>query len=136
MVIVILIVSAALIGVVLKVCEADDPSTNLDNKQQLLHWLQINKSLDMEEFSYMQHMDYLTLQSHLVEQNIISQNELVNLTNPYINPGNDLVIDHDYHGMKNGSSVDDQMDFFSSNSNNNLFGGGFGGDSNNSGNNF
>lgn len=136
MVIVILIASAALIGVVLKVYGADDPSTNLDNKQQLLHWLQTNKSLDMEEFSYMQYMDYLTLQSHLVEQNIISQNELADLTNPYSNPGNDLVIDHDYHGIKNGSSMEDQMDFFSNNSNNSFFGGGGGGDSNNSGNNF
>ena len=72
-----------------------------------------NLNFTQEQLAQMNHDELVQLminqglEQQILQDQLIQQQMIEDMTNPYLHPGIDAVVDHNYHGIDNGLGVND-----------------------------
>lgn len=78
---------------------------NYDNerKERIIEWVKKEKNVSDATILGLQNMGLQQIQFALIQQNLMNEQEILRMMHdPYLNPGLDVVVDNQYHGIDNG----------------------------------
>lgn len=96
-------------------------------RQRLIHYLHTQRNVSPETLSMLSAMSFVQIQNFALQNQLLDQQMMQQMFDPYMNPGIDLVVDQYYHGIDRG--LEPQPDHHQMN-NHDFGNGGFGNDSN------